>query len=366
MKPPVTIRQIARESGVSISTVSRVINSSAPVSPDVRRRVEHVIEKYAYTPNSFARGLVNRKSMIIGVVMPDITNPYFTAIFQEVSRAAQESGYSVLLFNTGFTAASAGETTRNELEAFKIMQEKSVDGVLVAGGQADLVRLRPEYLRGLEDMAERVPTVVLGNPVAGSRCRFIQRERGQGIFMAVDYLSSLGHRRIAFAGGETDVAITEQRLGAYTDALAALGLPCDPGLIATSDYYAPDGWQAVDRLLRQGASFTALIAMNDNVALGAYRALADHGLAVPEDVSVMSCDQFFNAGFFTPRLTSLDQHNEELGRFVIGALLDQMNGAAQIQPLKLRPELVVRESCRGIGGRPSRQREHCSDVFYHL
>lgn len=350
MKETITIRQIARESGVSVSTVSRVINGSAPVSEDARRRVERIIEKYAYTPNSFAQGPVNRKSMILGAVMPDITNPYFTAMFREISLSAQRAGYSVLLSNTGFTAASAGETTRNELEAFKIMQGKSVDGVLVVGGQADLKQLRPEYRQGLEDMANRVPVVVLGNPVDGSRCQFIERERGQGIYMAVEYLSSLGHRRIAFVGGEADVAITEQRLGAYGGALAALGLPYDRSLVSTSDYYAPDGWQAAQRLIRHGTPFSALIAMNDSVALGAYRALADQGLKIPEDVSVISCDQFFDAEYFIPRLTALDQHNELLGRSVISALLGKMNGDIQNKPLKLHPELIVRESCRRVSG----------------
>lgn len=350
MKEVITIRQIARESGVSVSTVSRVINGSAPVSEDVRRRVERIIEKHAYTPSGSAQGPVNRRSMIIGVVMPDITNPYFTAMFREISLSAQRAGYSVLLSNTGFTAASAAETTRNELEAFKIMQEKSVDGVLVVGGQADLIQLRPEYRQGLEDMGNRVPVVVLGNPVDGSSCQFMERERGQGIYMALEYLFSLGHRRIAFVGGEADVAITEQRLGAYTGALAALGLPFDRSLVSTSDYYAPDGWQATQRLIRYGTSFSALIAMNDSVALGAYRALADHGMKIPEDVSVVSCDQFFDAEYFVPRLTALDQHNELLGRSVISALLDKMNGAVRRQPLKLYPELIERESCCRVSG----------------
>lgn len=345
MKEAITIRQIARESGVSVSTVSRVINGSAPVSEEARRRVERIIEKYSYTPNGFAQGSVNPRSMIIGVVMPDITNPYFTAMFREISLSAQRAGYSVLLSNTGFTAASAGETTRNELEAFKIMQEKSVDGVLVVGGQADLIQLQPEYRQSLEDMASRIPVVVLGNPVDGSRCQFMERERGQGIYMAVEYLFSLGHRRIAFVGGEADVAITEQRLGAYAGALAALGLPYDRSLVSTSDYYAPDGWQAAQRLIRRKTPFSALIAMNNSVALGAYRALADHGLKIPEDVSVVSCDQFFDAEYFVPRLTALDQHNELLGRSVISALLDKMGGAVRSQPPKLYPELVVRESC---------------------
>ncbi len=346
MKGDITIRQIATESGVSISTVSRVINGSAHVSEEARRRVEATVEKYAYRPNRLVQNHINPKSRIIGVIMPDITNPYFTAMFRAVSLAAQASGYSVLLSNTGFTAASMDRTTRNELEAFKIMQEQNAAGVFVAGGQADLVRLRPEYRQGLEDMAARLPVVVLGDPVKDSRCRFIQREHGHGVSIAVDHLFSLGHRRIAFIGGETDVAVTERRLRAYVDALSAHGLPYDRQLAAPSDYYAPDGWQAVDGLLRRGISFTALIAMNDNVALGAYRALADHGLTVPDDVSVISCDQFFNADFFDPRLTSVDQHNGQLGEFVVSLLLNMMGGMDQPRLFGFRPELVVRESCR--------------------
>lgn len=348
MKDTVTIKQIARECGVSIATVSRVINGSAPVSDEVLQRVQAAIERHAYTPSRFSQGLINRRSMILGVIMPDITNPYFTAMFQEISTAAREAGYSVLLFNTGFTAASGAETTRNELTAFKIMQEKKVDGVLVAGGQADLMRLRPDYRQRLEEMAEDIPTVVLGNPTADTRCLFLQRERGQGMLLAMNYLFSLGHRRIAFVGGETDVDVTERRLSAYIDALAALGLPYDRELVAPSDYYAPDGWQAANRLLERNISFTALAAMNDNVALGAYRALADHGLRIPEDISVISCDQFFNADYFVPRLTSLNQHNEQLGKLVVSALLEKISGSAPKHQLSLHPELVIRESCREI------------------
>lgn len=348
MDRPVTILQIANESGVSTATVSRVINGTAPVSQATRDRVNAVIERHAYTPNSFARSLISRRSMTIGIIMPDISNPYFSAMFREIEAAAREAHYSVFLCNTSFRAADAQEMTLRELDSFQMMLDKKVDGVLVAGGQADLLRVSEEYKGALRHLSSLVPVVVLGSPIEGVDCRFIQRERGQGVSSAVSYLASLGHRRIAFVGGEAGVGITEARLDAYRTALNEFKLPCDPGLIALSDYYTPDGFRAAASLLERGVPFTAMLAMNDRVAFGAYRALADAGLNVPRDVSVVSCDQFFDAGYFVPRLTSVDQHNERFGRFIINALLRVINGGQDEAALPFGPELVVRESCAPI------------------
>ena len=351
MKRPATIAQIAKESGVSIATVSRVINGTAPVAETTRIRVNQAIEKYRYTPNTVARSLINRQSMTIGIIMPDITNPYFATMFREFERAAHEAHYSVLLCNTTFSAARARDMALGEADYFQMMLDKRVDGVLVAGGQADLLRVSEEYKAALRHLSAFVPVVVLGSPIEGVDCLFVQRERGQGVFSAVSYLSSLGHQRIAFVGGEEGVGITEARLNAYLDALHALGLPRLPELIALTDYYIPDGYRAMESLLARQVPFTAMLAMNDNVALGALRSLRDHGLWVPEDVSIISCDQFDAAEFLTPRLTSVDQHNELFGRFVINTLLGAMNGVKEDVTLNYKPELVVRESCARADGR---------------
>ena len=348
MDRPVTILQIAKESGVSAATVSRVINGTAPVSQTTRDRVNAVIERHAYTPNSFARGLISRRSMTIGIIMPDISNPYFSAMFREIEAAAREAHYSVFLCNTSFRAANARELTLRELDSFQMMLDKKVDGVLVAGGQADLLHVSGEYRAALRHLSSLVPVVVLGSPIEGVDCLFIQRERGQGVSSAVSYLASLGHRRIAFVGGEAGVGITQARLDAYKTALNDLELPYDPGLIALSDYYTPDGCRATASLLERKVPFTAMLAMNDSVAFGAYRTLADAGLRVPQDVSVISCDQFFDAEYFVPRLTSVDQHNERFGRFIINALLGVINGAQDEAALTYGPGLVVRESCIAI------------------
>ena len=348
MNHPVTILQIAEESGVSTATVSRVINGTAPVSQATRERVNAVIERHAYTPNAFARGLISRRSMTIGIIMPDISNPYFSAMFQEIEEAAQAAHYSVFLCNTSFRASTARETELRELDSFQMMLDKNVDGVLVAGGQADLLCVSEAYRAALRRLSSLVPVVVLGSPIDGVDCLFIQRERGEGVSAAVRCLASLGHRRIAFLGGEAGVGITEARLTAYKAALAGLGLPQDDALIALSDYYTPDGCRAMSNLLSRKTPFTALLAMNDSVAFGAYRALADAGLRVPDDVSVISCDQFFSADYFVPRLTSVDQHNERFGRLIINALLGVMNGEQAEVSFTYGPELVVRESCAPV------------------
>lgn len=345
MEQPVTIVQIAKESGVSIATVSRVMNGTAPVSEQTRRRVNEVIQRHRYTPNAFARSLINRQSMTIGIIMPDISNPYFSAMFSEFEAAAHEANYSVFLCNTSFSAARMADKTPRELEYFQMMLDKKVDGVLIVGGQADLLEVSEAYRSALQHLSAAVPVVVLGSRIPGVECLFIQRETGRGVFSAVSYLASLGHRRIAFVGGEDGVGITEARLNAYMDALHALGLPRERALVALSNYYTPDGYKAMNDLLKSGVPFTALLAMNDNIALGAFRALADAGLRVPQDVSVISCDQFYSAEYLVPRLTSVDQHNEQFGRFIINALLGAMRGVQENVVLTFTPELVIRESC---------------------
>ena len=345
MRKPSTILDIAREAGVSPATVSRVLNGTAPVAEATRSRVLAVVHRHRFAPSSLARGLAGRRSQVLGVLMPDITNPYFSLLFREIESAARQAGYSVLLYNSSFSAGAGEDRTLQELDGFHRMLEQRVDGVMVVGGQADLLRVSDAYREGLAQLAAQVPVVVLGDPIRGVDCLFLQRERGQGVLLALRHLASLGHRRIAFVGGEAEVGITEARLAAYVDGLALLNLPYDPALITLSDYYAPAGYEAMKALLARPVQFTAFLAMNDHVALGAIRALADTGLQVPEDVSAVSCDRFLTADYFLPRLTSVDQHNERFGRVLVEALLSRIRGDAPAKPPLVSPELILRESC---------------------
>ena len=342
MKRAVTITEIAQESGVSIATVSRVLNENPRVAPDTRKRIEEVINKYGYSPSNLARGMVNKKTMTIGVIVPDISNPYFAAMFNEIEHSAHAAGYSVFLCNTMFTLKGEHQ---QEYEYFRMMLDKKVDGVLIIGGQVDLEEVSLEYVSQLQHMSSLMPVVVIGSKIENADdCIFIQKENGSGVSTAVSYLAAMGHKRIAFVGGEPGVTITESRLKSYKSASAALSIDQDNDLVSLSNYYAKDGYSAIMNLFDKKTSFTAVLAINDAVAKGAIRAICDGGLSVPDDIALISCDQFIDAEFNTPSLTSIDQKNELFGRIVIHSLLCAIKGVGEAAVLNFTPELIVRES----------------------
>ncbi len=346
MKSVKTITDIAKECGVSISTVSRVINHNPHVTEDTKRRVEKVIKKYNYSPNALARGLISKQSMTIGMIVPDISNPYFYTIFNEIEQAAHEANYSVFLCNTLFSASShAKQNLHNEETYFQMMIDKKVDGVLIAGGQLDLVHLSQSYLNALKHLSQALPLVIIGKPIDGIDCFYLNREDTGGIATALNYLASLGHKNIAFIGGEDGVVITQERIQMYKETLLKLGLPFHSELIELSDYYTPDGYSAAMNLLDKNIPFSAALTANDNVAIGVLRAFADRKIKVPGDISLISCDQFHTADYLTPRLTSIDRHTGLFGKYIIQVLLSIINGITEIPSIKVPYDLVKRESC---------------------
>ena len=344
-----TIKEIAEECNVSIATVSRVFNGSSAVAPRTRELVEEAIKRSGYTPNALARSLVNNRTMTLGVVVPDISNPYFAALFTQVEHAALQAGYTVILLNTFYVSSTYGQLPPlPETAYFDMLLRRKVDGALILGGQMDLVKPSADYVDALRRLCHGMPVVALGKEIPDVDAVFIDAENEGGIISAVQYLASLGHRKIAFVGGEPGVTITERRLEAYRSTLSALQLPADERLIATSDYYAKDGYLAAQRLLAGDCPFTAALAINDSVALGLIRALADQKLSVPQDISVISCEQLLNADYAVPRLTSIDQHSDWLGKLLIQALLSAINGVGEPAVIRGRPELIIRESCAPV------------------
>ena len=342
MKSNITITQIAQESGVSVATVSRFLNGKVPVSADKKARIEAVVRKYDFTPNALARGLISKRTMTLGVILPDITNPYFATIFQEVQRCAAEEGYSVYLCNTRF---HHGDSPIDETGYFRMMMDKKVDGILIIGGQLDMVEPNPAYKEALNKLAASIPVVAAGRAIPGVDCIFLDSENGSGVVTAYNYLASLGHKHIAFAGGQPGVTITETRLEAYKKAAASSGSAVQEDLISLSDYYLPDGYQAAEALLTRETPFTAVIAMNDNVTLGAIRAFADHGLSVPRDVALISCDRFYFADYTMPRLTSIHHHSRRWGQMVVRTLIQSIQGSTENARITFPPELIIGESC---------------------
>ena len=346
MDKRITITRIAEESGVSIATVSRVLNGTVPVAEEKRLRVEEVIAKYNFSPSAMARGLASSRSRTLGIILPDITNPYFASLFLEMERHALSAGYSVLLCNTLFGGSSHGVAqTMEESSYFQMMIDKHVDGVVLTGGEIDLDRIRPEYAVALARLNRSMPVVVIGQTIPDAGCLFIERESGREVVSAINHLRALGHKRIAFVGGQPGVRVTTMRLLAWEETLRACGLPHGERLVSLSDYYLVDGHTAMTTLMDRGEPFTAFLAINDMVAVGAMRALADRGLRVPEDVAMVSLDLFSSGAYQIPRITGIEQQNGLLGRMAILQLISAIDGKAEPVRYSFTPELVVRESC---------------------
>ena len=342
----VTIYTIAQESGVSPSTVSRVLNGQH-VSPRSYERVKPVIDKYQFVPNQLARAMTSNRTQTLGVIMPDITNPYFSALFLEIQKHALQYDYAIILSNTLYGGSSHGiESPFSERQYFQMMIDKKVDGVIVTGGELDKEDISSEYVEGLNRLSTHFPVVAIGQTIENCGCIFINRNLAGGVSALIQHLVALGRRRIGFIGGEERVKTTSARYAAYRSTMASLSLPVDPNIVALTDYYLPDGYRAMDSILRNPhPNPTAVVAINDTVALGAIRAIADHGLRVPEDISVVSCDQFLESEYTVPRLTTIDQQNSYLGRLSMMVLISAINHINEPIQIEHSPRLMIRESC---------------------
>jgi LacI family transcriptional regulator len=344
----ITISEIAEKCGVSVSTVSRVLNNSPSVSPKKRERILRIIDEYQYTPSVYARGMNHHTSKNIGIMLPDITNPYFASLFMEIQRFALKSNYATLLFNTMSVQKKAQDNGSFSEESYiRMILEKQVDGVLILGGAIDREDIPDSYIQALNQLHTRIPVIILGTMIEGCECLFIERNLKLGVSSIVHHLIALGHERIGFIGGEPGIRITTARVESFKQVMTALNKPIAQEHIITSDYYAPDGYEAMKQLLQleRGQLPTALIAMNDMVAIGALRAMQDTGLKCPDDIAIASCDQFEQSEYSIPRLTSLDQHNEYLGRMAVMQLISAMNGSAEKISIHHTPKLMIRESC---------------------
>lgn len=347
MKKSITIYELAQECGVSVTTVSRVLNGSPKVAPKTRERIQAAIDRHHFSPNFVAQAMNSNRTSTIGVVIPDITYPFFSTLFLEIERFAAESGFSVMLANTLHGGSDRGITSSfGEDYYFRMMRSKCVDGVIIVGGDVDRDSISPHYIEALNDLSESLPVVIIGERIENAACSFINRNLAGGISALVNYLVALGHRRIGFLGGQKELLQTAAHLRAYRAALSALDLPLLENDIALCGYYAKDGYDRIMSLMASGGTLPdAFLTANDQVALGAVRALNDMHLSVPGSISIASCDMFPGSEFYTPRLTTIDQQHEYLGRLAVMTLLKAINGNEDPVTIEHNPRVVIRESC---------------------
>ncbi|MFB6555842.1 LacI family DNA-binding transcriptional regulator [Streptomyces sp. NPDC056405] len=333
-----TMADVARSAGVSVATVSHVLNDTRPVLPGTRQAVLDAIEELGYTPNTLARSLVTARTRSIGLAVSAISNPYFTEILQGVEAAALEHGYSLLI-------ADPHDDPGHERKVVQLLHERRVDGMIVApsADPRDLVAYLGRH---------RVPTVfldrVLDVPEDDGDPRFDQvcAESAEPTTRLVTHLSGLGHRRIGLVAGRPGLSTTRERITGYRHGLAAAGLPYDERLLVHGDSEADGGERATAALLSLAVPPTALVTANNAMTIGALRALRDRGLSVPGDLALCCFDDFAWADLFSPRLTAVAQPSRELGAQAVRLLLERLAAPDRpVRTLRLPCAFVHRTSC---------------------
>ncbi len=324
-----TIGDVAARSGVSTATVSRVLSGSVPARPATRERVLAAARDLDYRPSGVARALKRRETMTLGLVVTDITNPFYPQIVRAVEGAAHARGYGIVL-------ANGGDDATRELEHLDLLIERRVDGIVIVSSR--MTRRHADRLRRTP-----VPVVLVNDTVVGSDIPTVTTAHRHGARMATEHLIALGHRQIGHIGAPADQAASSQRRLGVRDAMRAadLGEP----LVAIGDGGVAGGALAVEALI--GADITGIVAYNDLSAIGALRALKSASIHVPREVSVIGFDDIDLAAWTDPPLTTIRQPTDALGRWAVEHLTDRIARADRRpveRPASLEPELVVRSS----------------------
>ena len=326
------IRDVARHAGVSIATVSRTINAVPTVDRELAARVQRAIQELNYFPNTQARSLVSGRSRLLGLLISEITNPFFPELIKGFEDSAIEHNYELLIGSTNYD-------TRRMEACIRRMVERNVEGVAVMtfGIEGPLLD---------ELVARNIPMVFVDMPVHGGRAEAMLVDYDTGIAEALAHLADLGHSEIAFITGPMIQRSCQLREEAYLKGMAAAGLPVQKRLVLTGDHTLLGGTSAAERLLQIHPRPTAVLCSNDMMAIGVLRHLAAEGVRVPADISVVGFDDIQLASYVYPPLTSVRMSRNDLARgafAVLRAYIEQPETPGR-QQLRIPTRLIVRES----------------------
>ncbi|MFB6230798.1 MAG: LacI family DNA-binding transcriptional regulator [Salinibacter sp.] len=329
-----TLKDVARKAGVSISTVSRVFNDPEKVRPDTRQRVRKASEALNYKPSRVARRLrvQTGETNLIGLIIPDIQNPFFAEVARGVEDVARDHNYAVIFSNSD-------EDPENQKVALDTLQTEDVDGVIVPPVDLDDAAVK--------DFAESsIPIVCVDRQMADLRLDTILSDNRQGAHDAVTHLIEHGHGRIAFIGGIARISTLTERREGYEAALRDHDLPVDPALVREGELHRERGKDHTEALLALDRPPTALFTGNNLTTLGALAALNQHDVRVPEDMALVGYDDIPWADALNPPPTVIDQPSYEMGQRAAELLLQRLDAPDRSPTVvTLQPKLIVRQSC---------------------
>ena len=330
-----SIEEIANICNVSKATVSRVINNSpSGVGEETRKRVQKVIETLNYRPNSLARSVATARSMMIGLIVPDVSNFFYPKIIRSVTDYMNEKGYAVIIGNSDYNP-------EKEADQLLSMIDKRVDGIILCSGVSNATFLK-------DFKKYKVPLALIGRAFDSSLSDVsIMGDNEKGAFKSANYLLEGGNRRIVYVEGNPHISGSIQRLKGYQTALEAAGIPYDPGLVLSGEYSIEYGKEVADYLIDQRIDFDAVMTGSDLIAIGIVSGLIKRGVRIPEDKELVGFDNIELSGVFNPPLTTISKPHYDMAQHISKQLVNIIEGKNSSLPhMKVEPSLVVRETTR--------------------
>lgn len=332
-----TIKDIAEVAGISYSSVSRALNGLKGVSEVTRQKVKKIAEELDYTPNAVARGLVQKQTGTLGLILPDITNPFYPEVARGVEERASLAGYNTFFCNTNY------DLLKEESYLLNLMQ-KRVDGIILApvSSQSNFVEQRKQM---------PVPFVYLGNTPERTEYSFVIADNIRGGYLATRTLIEKGYRRIGFISGEDEESPVGGRYAGYKEAMDRYNIEVDDVYTRFGNWRLKSGYDIIKQMIDSGAYPEAVIAGNDILAMGILQGIKDKGLSVPEDIAVIGFDDIPHASWPAINLSTIRQPKSRMGIAAVEILLEQLQttngeGASfKAKKIILDPELIIRGTC---------------------
>ncbi len=336
-KKTFTIYDIAAATNVSPATVSRVLNGNYPVSKKTKEKVLAKIQEYNFKPNSIARSLSRKETKMIGMILPDITNPFFSSVFIEIEKEAQKKGYTIFLCNS---------MNDPEMESLylKVLYERQVEGIIMMGGRINKTATVREEAEEVLEVMNKIPVLMINGYMEGVDCYKVRSDEKKGLKIMLDHLAELGHKNFGLLGGTQGITATDQKVQGFIQFLDEHGFHYNPDWHIYSGFSVESGQEAMEKLLRNEDLPTAIICINDMVASGA---LKECGLQVidPRQFALAGYDDTFVASILTPSLTSINHNYKKMGQAAMDLLIETVEEDERTE-IVIDPFLTIRNSTK--------------------
>ena len=330
--PKISIKDIAKYANVSPSTVSRALHGHPRISTETKTTIREIAKKYNYIPNQIARALKTKKTKTVGLIISDITNPFFPEITKGVEDSCIKKGYSVILCNSNYSL-------EQETEYLNMLIEKGVDGIILTPHSVNHLH---EYFFEIN----KIPFVLIDIRPTNTNINCVYVDQEEGANIAINYLIEKGHRNIAFITGPTDLPSANQAIRGYKKAFNEKNLKVNDKFIIETPQKIESAYLETKQLLKTHENLTAIFSLSDTLCIGIYQAIYETNLRIPDDIAVIGYDDLPVTRFMDPPLTTVYQAKYEVGSLAAEMLIEQINTKTRWSPrtIKLSPRLVIRRS----------------------